>query len=93
MSALHGVAVNLVATPRKAKEAIGAVCRLDHADGKRSMVANVEYNQLEPLLKASGFPDGDVNEPDGFSRFRAISTRRDLAELVARDRRSVRRRH
>ena len=69
VSALHGVAVNLVATPRKAKEAIGAVCRLDHADGKRSMVANVEYNQLEPLLKASGFPDGDVNEPDGFSRF------------------------
>ena len=68
VSALNSVAVNLVATPRKAKEAIGAVCRLTHTDG-RTMVANVEYNQLEPLLVASGFASGDVNEADGYSRF------------------------
>lgn len=31
---------------------------------------NVEYNQLDPLLRANGFPDGDVNDPDtGFSPF------------------------
>jgi UDP-sugar pyrophosphorylase len=31
---------------------------------------NVEYNQLDPLLRASGFPDGDVNDPDtGYSPF------------------------
>ena len=31
---------------------------------------NVEYNQLDPLLRASGFPDGDVNDPNtGFSPF------------------------
>lgn len=31
---------------------------------------NVEYNQLDPLLRASGFPDGDVNDPKtGFSPF------------------------
>lgn len=31
---------------------------------------NVEYNQLDPLLRASGFPDGDVNdEKTGFSPF------------------------
>ena len=31
---------------------------------------NVEYNQLDPLLRASGFPDGDVNdEKTGYSPF------------------------
>jgi UDP-sugar pyrophosphorylase len=33
------------------------------------MVINVEYNQLDPLLRASGFPDGDVNCETGFSPF------------------------
>ena len=31
---------------------------------------NVEYNQLDPLLRASGYKDGDVNDPaTGFSPF------------------------
>jgi UDP-sugar pyrophosphorylase len=31
---------------------------------------NVEYNQLDPLLRASGFTDGDVNDPaTGFSPY------------------------
>lgn len=31
---------------------------------------NVEYNQLDPLLRASGFADGDVNDPaTGFSPY------------------------
>jgi UDP-sugar pyrophosphorylase len=31
---------------------------------------NVEYNQLDPLLRASGYPDGDVNDKEtGFSPF------------------------
>lgn len=31
---------------------------------------NVEYNQLDPLLRANGFPDGDVNDPTtGLSPF------------------------
>lgn len=30
----------------------------------------MEYNQLDPLLRSSGFPDGDVNDPaTGFSPF------------------------
>ena len=33
------------------------------------MTVNVEYNQLEPMLKASGFPEGDVNGPDGYSMY------------------------
>ena len=30
----------------------------------------MEYNQLDPLLRSSGFPDGDINDPKtGFSPF------------------------
>jgi UDP-sugar pyrophosphorylase len=36
--------------------------------GRRTI--NVEYNQLDPLLRASGFPDGDVNDKKtGYSPF------------------------
>ena len=70
VSATHEIAVNLVSCPRKAKEAVGAVCKLSHDDGVRTMVCNVEYNQLEPMLLAAGFSEGDVNEADtGFSKF------------------------
>lgn len=34
------------------------------------MVINVEYNQLDPLLRATGYSDGDVNDPKtGFSPY------------------------
>lgn len=34
------------------------------------MVINVEYNQLDPLLRATGHSDGDVNDPEtGFSPY------------------------
>lgn len=35
----------------------------------RAMVINVEYNQLDPLLKATGHPDGDVNCETGYSPY------------------------
>ncbi|GER52860.1 UDP-sugar pyrophosphorylase [Striga asiatica] len=60
--------VNSLAVPRKAKEAIGGITRLTHQDG-RSMVINVEYNQLDPLLRATGHPDGDVNCETGYSPY------------------------
>ncbi|XP_062023611.1 UDP-sugar pyrophosphorylase [Rosa rugosa] len=68
VSATRQYHVNSLAVPRKAKEAIGGITRLTHADG-RSMVINVEYNQLDPLLRATGFPDGDVNCETGYSPF------------------------
>ena len=68
VSAKHGLHANVVTMPRKAKEAAGSIARLTRVDG-RSIVANVEYNQLEPLLKATGSADGDVNGPDGFSPY------------------------
>ena len=33
------------------------------------MVINVEYNQLDPLLRATTFVEGDVNDDSGFSPF------------------------
>ncbi|CAI5949601.1 unnamed protein product [Closterium sp. NIES-65] len=69
VSALRQLDVNSLAVPRKAKEAIGGIARLTHSDG-RSMVVNVEYNQLDPLLRACGHGDGDANDPTtGFSPF------------------------
>ncbi|KAL4278490.1 hypothetical protein GQ457_03G032310 [Hibiscus cannabinus] len=68
VSALKHYHVNSLAVQRKAKEAIGGITRLTHSDG-RSMVINVEYNQLDPLLRATGHPDGDANCETGYSPF------------------------
>ncbi|XP_044475492.1 UDP-sugar pyrophosphorylase-like [Mangifera indica] len=68
VSATKQLHVNSLAVPRKAKEAIGGITKLTHADG-RSVVINVEYNQLDPLLRATGHPDGDVNCETGYSPF------------------------
>jgi UDP-sugar pyrophosphorylase len=68
VSIKEGYVFNSIAVPRKAKDAVGAVTKLVRKDGT-SLTINVEYNQLEPMLKASGFPDGDVNDATGFSPF------------------------
>ena len=49
--------MNSLCVPRHAKEAIGAICLLKQPDGGE-MTVNVEYNQLDPLLRQSGYPDG-----------------------------------
>eukprot|EP01041_Mallomonas_annulata_P000755 gene755-1440_t len=54
--------VNSLAIPRFAKQAVGAIARLVHEDG-RVMTINVEYNQLDPLLRSTISPEGDVNDP------------------------------
>jgi hypothetical protein len=42
--------MNSLCVPRVAKESIGALCRLRHRSGT-CMTVNVEYNQLDPLLR------------------------------------------
>lgn len=68
VSAVKGYNVNSLAVPRKAKETIGGITKLTHVDD-RTMVINVEYNQLDPLLRATGHPDGDVNCETGYSPY------------------------
>lgn len=68
VSAEQGFAMNSVSVPRKPKDAMGAIAKLDRADGS-SLTLNVEYNQLDPLLRATSYPDGDVADETGFSPF------------------------
>jgi len=64
-----GLLMNSMAAPRKAKQAIGGITKLENEEGGVRTI-NVEYNQLDPLLRASGFPNGDVDdEKTGFSPF------------------------
>ncbi|CAN0535471.1 unnamed protein product, partial [Ectocarpus sp. 8 AP-2014] len=47
----------------------GAITALTKDDGT-SLIINVEYNQLDPILRATVSPEGDVNDPDtGLSPF------------------------
>ena len=65
--------MNSICVPRAAAEAAGAITRLKHDDGVREITINVEYNQLDPLLRANapeGEVGGDVNDPaTGFSPY------------------------
>eukprot|EP00613_Pedinella_sp_CCMP2098_P036895 CAMPEP_0171808738 /NCGR_PEP_ID=MMETSP0991-20121206/76562_1 /TAXON_ID=483369 /ORGANISM="non described non described, Strain CCMP2098" /LENGTH=650 /DNA_ID=CAMNT_0012421713 /DNA_START=28 /DNA_END=1980 /DNA_ORIENTATION=- len=62
--------MNSLCVPRRAGEAAGAITKLTHSDGA-TITINVEYNQLDPLLRATpGFEGGDVDDPEtGFSPF------------------------
>lgn len=68
VSIKHNLDVNTLTVPRKAKQSMGAITQLVHTESYlgsgKTMTINVEYNQLDPLLRASGhYPNGDVNDP------------------------------
>ncbi|KAG2447470.1 hypothetical protein HYH02_007398 [Chlamydomonas schloesseri] len=71
VSARHGYDMNSLAVPRKAKEAIGAIAKLSRPSGPepRELTINVEYNQLDPLLRETISKQGDVNDDTGYSPF------------------------
>lgn len=61
VSIAKGFDMNSICIPRLAGEAAGAIARLEHkTDPEKSLVINVEYNQLDPLLKTQGDCKGDV---------------------------------
>jgi UDP-sugar pyrophosphorylase len=62
--------MNSIAVPRMPGEAMGAICKLvDQTDSNKEIVINVEYNQLDSLLKAKWNPKGDVPNDKGYSHF------------------------
>lgn len=69
LSAMLGVSIELNlhmnsrAIPRYAKQAVGGLVRLINEETKQEMTVNVEYNQLDPLLRTTISPEGDVNDP------------------------------
>jgi len=71
VSQQHGFIMNSLCVPRKAKQAIGGIAKLQNASTGNERTVNVEYNQLEPLLRSTEeFKEGDVNnEATGYSPF------------------------
>jgi len=67
VSSKMGLIMNSITCPRKAKQAIGAITKLTKGNEQKTM--NVEYNQLDPLLRATVSPEGDVNDETGFSPY------------------------
>ncbi len=70
-SVANDFALNSLTVPRKPGEAVGGICTLRATDGSNaSLTINVEYNQLDPLLRATISPQGDVADPaTGYSLF------------------------
>ena len=58
----NSIAVNCVPG-----EAVGALSKLVREE--QTLTLNVEYNQLDPLLRATVSPEGDVPNAQGFSMF------------------------
>lgn len=62
-----GFDFNSVAVNRIPGEAVGGLAKL--VKGNTELTLNVEYNQLDPLLRATVSPAGDVPNEQGFSMF------------------------
>lgn len=69
VSAQHGYEMNSLGIPRKAKEAIGGITQMVRASDGMKMTVSVEYNQLDPLLRATVCPEGDINDETGYSPY------------------------
>ena len=70
VSRQNNFVMNSVCVPRKPGEAMGAICKLVKEDESGDeVVINVEYNQLDALLKAKWNPEGDVANEQGNSQF------------------------
>jgi UDP-sugar pyrophosphorylase len=67
VSAEKGFDFNSIAVNRIPGEAVGGLARLVRED--KELTLNVEYNQLDPLLRATVSPEGDVPNEQGFSMF------------------------
>jgi UDP-sugar pyrophosphorylase len=63
-----GYDFNSIAVNRIPGEAVGGIARLVKP-GHPDLTLNVEYNQLDPLLRATVSPEGDVPNERGFSLF------------------------
>ncbi len=67
VSVEKGFDFNSIAVNRIPGEAVGGLAKL--VGNGTEMTLNVEYNQLDPLLRATVSPEGDVPNEQGFSLF------------------------
>jgi UDP-sugar pyrophosphorylase len=68
VSEQRGYDFNSIAVNRIPGEAVGGIARLVRK-GAPDLTINVEYNLLDPLLRATVSPEGDVPDASGFSKF------------------------
>ncbi|MFA7344068.1 MAG: UTP--glucose-1-phosphate uridylyltransferase [Terrimicrobiaceae bacterium] len=68
VSEQRGYDFNSIAVNRVPGEAVGGITTLVKP-GSPDLTINVEYNQLDPLLRATVSPEGDVPNEHGHSRF------------------------
>jgi UDP-sugar pyrophosphorylase len=61
--------VNSICVPRKPGDAMGGMATLTNEEENKRITINVEYNQLDPLLRQSWNKDGDIADENGFSYF------------------------
>ncbi|GAB5367821.1 hypothetical protein AAMO2058_001264500 [Amorphochlora amoebiformis] len=62
--------VNTLTVPRRPGEPVGSICHLKNEKSGKELTVNVEYNQLEGLLKSTVSPEGDVPSSEtGFSPY------------------------
>jgi len=71
VSEQHGFIMNSLCVLRKARQAIGGIVKLHNVSTGQERTINVEYNQLDPLLRTTEeFKDGDANATTtGYSPF------------------------
>jgi UDP-sugar pyrophosphorylase len=67
VSVEKGYDFNSIAVPRIPGEAAGGLATLVKGDTRLTL--NVEYNQLDPMLRATVNPEGDVPDERGYSVF------------------------
>ncbi len=67
VSVENGYDFNSLAIVRRPGEAVGGLAKL--VGDAAAFTLNVEYNQLDPLLRATINPEGDVADESGFSPF------------------------
>lgn len=68
VSVAENFVLNSVTVPRFPGEAVGGIATLDKESTGESLTVNVEYNQLDPLLKTTPV-GGDVADDSGFSPY------------------------
>ena len=68
VSEQRGYDFNSIAVNRIPGEAVGGIARLVR-NGAPDLTINVEYNLLDPLLRATVSSEGDVPNENGFSKF------------------------
>jgi UDP-sugar pyrophosphorylase len=70
MSVKHTLTMNMVAFPRKAKQATESIVKLINEETKETRTISVDYEQFDPLLRAHGYTNGDeADEATGYSPF------------------------